>query len=53
MVDWIGKTLICKICGMVVRITKVNDPKWGSGPSLVCCGTEMTVKTILDENAES
>ena len=49
MVDWIGKILVCLKCGMTIKIVKLNDPKWGSGPSLICCDEEMKVKNIHDE----
>jgi hypothetical protein len=45
MVDWIGKTLVCHVCGIEVKIVKPNNPNWGSGPSLICCGEEMKVKS--------
>ena len=45
MVDWLGKTLACQICGKEIKIIRPPNPQWGSGPSVMCCEEQMAAKT--------
>ncbi|OGL39214.1 MAG: hypothetical protein A2042_04295 [Candidatus Schekmanbacteria bacterium GWA2_38_11] len=49
MVDWLGKTLFCQICGKEIKVIRPPGPSWGSGPSVMCCREEMIVKTYASQ----